>query len=87
MKATFTPGPYTVNVWSTGRKTVETHNGLVLAEVHITHVEGERRANADLFAASHGLLMACRVVMSRCTCEEASCGVCSTLKRAVDKVK
>jgi len=59
-----TPGPWKVNVWTTGRRTIKTcghlSDGLVIAEVHRTHVEGEQAANADVLAVAPRLLAACK---------------------------
>ena len=42
----YTKLPWVVNAWSTGRWTVETPEGLVIAEIHQTHEGGARKANA-----------------------------------------
>jgi len=60
---TATPGPWTVNVWTTGRRTVEASGGLVICEVHDTHVDTERAANAQQIAAAPALLAACKAVL------------------------
>ena len=39
-----TPGPWIVNTWTTGRRTIETMNGLVICEVHNTHDGNEANA-------------------------------------------
>ena len=46
-KQKHTDTPWIVNVWSTGRRTIERENGLVIAEVHTTHLQEERAGNAD----------------------------------------
>ncbi len=56
-----TPGPWHVNIWTTGRRTIEAGK-LVICEVHPTHNAGGIAANARLIAAAPEMLAACRDV-------------------------
>jgi len=56
----FTPGPWQVNVWTTGRRTVEGVNAPTIAEIHDTHEDVEKAANARLIAAAPDLYEALR---------------------------
>jgi hypothetical protein len=62
MTANFTPGPWIVNTWTTGRRTIEALNGLVICEVHNTHDGNE--AHARLIAAAPQLLEALKLMTS-----------------------
>lgn len=58
-----TPGKWIVNVWTTGRRTIEqmnnTSSNYPICEVHQMHND-EQRANANLIAAAPELLKACK---------------------------
>jgi len=57
-------GRWLVNLWTTGRRTIETENGLVIAEVHTTHLAEEHKANADLLAAAPHMLAVLELVVA-----------------------
>jgi len=62
-----TPTPWLVNVWTTGRRTIETDNRLVIAEIHQTHKDKERTANAEFIVRACNchdeLLEACQYLV------------------------
>jgi hypothetical protein len=66
VKTGCTPSPWFVNVWTTGRRTVEHENGLVICEVHNTHEGNE--ANANMLSASPDLFEALKIVSEQLWC-------------------
>ena len=62
----YTKGPWEVNVWSTGRRTIEPmreHPVYPIAEIHLQHNEAHK-ANARLIASSPELLEACKKALA-----------------------